>query len=567
MLAKGTIIDQRFEIISCLGIGGFGSVYKAQQLGLDRVVALKLLHEILDQGESKARFEREAAILSTLNHKNLALFYGYGYINEAPYMVMEFVAGKTLEELIDGKEHLKADETIEIAKQMCEALQCVHAQGIIHRDLKPNNVIITEGSAGRFGLKLIDFGLALFNPFAGQAAQRLTEAGTTIGTVQFMPPEQCLGEEIDKRSDIYSLGCIIYNCLVGRAPFEGTDCITIMKQQSFDEPPPIVPMESVTPQYQGLLNIIYRAMSKSPEDRFQDSSSMLQELMNLSKLTSVEKMPRLQITGCQARSQTRAKPRSFIVEILAASAAATGVGLFAFQQLSGNQTSHPSETSITVFNRAKEMKKSNQLELAVENYYKTLKLNHEDQLLNSGQVDLVKTRLAQDLYVMARHQEAAAISEDALKSVAQHKNPLPLIHPLVETYTASMQALRKFKEGSDFLVQIKSSLAQYHGEFERPLYVSLAALYEDQSLWSDAKATLDDTPVEYISSPSDHISYYRLYLRACTNLGLTKEAAHYREKLKAAQKNQEEHTADQQGLTRIDIWKLKKSSPKTPDAP
>src|SRR6266508_4539198 len=215
----------RYEIRSKIGEGGMGEVYRASDLKLNRDVAIKVLPEtFLNDAERLARFHREAQVLASLNHTNIATIYGVEEENGLRALVMELVEGPTLAERITPGP-IPLDDALAIARQVSEALEAAHERGIIHRDLKPANVKVTpEGT-----VKVLDFGLA--KVFEGEAQVtdlshsptlvKGTQAGVILGTAAYMSPEQAKGKVVDRRADIWAFGCVLFEMLTGRRPFEG----------------------------------------------------------------------------------------------------------------------------------------------------------------------------------------------------------------------------------------------------------------------------------------------------------------------------------------------------------
>ena len=263
-LVSGTKLGP-YEIIAPIGAGGMGEVYRANDTRLDRTVAIKILPEHLaESNEAKQRFEREARSISSLNHPNICALYDVGSQGEMSYLVMEFVQGETLEaRLLKGPVPVK--QVLEIGTQICDALEKAHRAGIVHRDLKPGNIMLTPG-----GAKLLDFGLA--KPVASilgrQAAnkgdhtpsaptinmaaltatpQALTQQGSIVGTFQFIAPEVLQGAEADARSDIFGLGCVLYEMITGRRAFEGKSQISVMSAILEKDPEPISTLQPAAP--------------------------------------------------------------------------------------------------------------------------------------------------------------------------------------------------------------------------------------------------------------------------------------------------------------------------------
>ncbi|HEX9710109.1 MAG TPA: serine/threonine-protein kinase, partial [Candidatus Thermoplasmatota archaeon] len=213
-----------FDVVSRLGAGGMGEVYRARDARLGRDVALKTLPGALVQNaESRARLEREARLLASLSHPNVASLFGIEDSDGTPVLVMELVPGPTLAERLE-RGPLPVREALEIARQVAEGLEAAHRKGIIHRDLKPGNVKLTP--EGR--VKVLDFGLAKALSAAGaedpqqtKTASGETGSGVVMGTAAYMSPEQARGEELDERTDVWSFGCLLYECLTGRRAFAG----------------------------------------------------------------------------------------------------------------------------------------------------------------------------------------------------------------------------------------------------------------------------------------------------------------------------------------------------------
>jgi len=211
-------LANKYEIIEEIGRGGMASVYKAKQKSLNRTVALKVIHQnLIHDKEFLERFHREAQVSAALNHRNLVTIYDEGADKGVHYMAMEYLDGDDLHRLIRNRGKLKIEETIKIITAISEALDFAHNKGLIHRDVKSSNIIVTrEGRA-----VLTDFGIA-----HAATGTKLTQTGTVFGTPEYMSPEQAEGKEVDSRSDLYSLGIVMYECLTGKVPFKGDNPIT-----------------------------------------------------------------------------------------------------------------------------------------------------------------------------------------------------------------------------------------------------------------------------------------------------------------------------------------------------
>jgi serine/threonine protein kinase len=239
-----------YEILAPLGAGGMGEVYRARDTRLERVVAIKILPEQFSSDPGcKQRLEREAKTISTLNHPHICVLYDVGNQNGMDYLVMECLEGETLAKRLE-KGPLPLDQVIKYGAQIADALDKAHHRGVVHRDLKPGNIMITP-----MGAKLLDFGLAKPAALVGAATvtaaaaqpSPVTEQGTIVGTFQYMSPEQVEGREVDGRSDIFSLGTVLYEMLTGRKVFEGMSQLSVLSAILQKDPAPISSIKPMTP--------------------------------------------------------------------------------------------------------------------------------------------------------------------------------------------------------------------------------------------------------------------------------------------------------------------------------
>lgn len=255
----GNIIGT-YQLLEKIGEGGMGEVYKGVDIMLEREVAIKMLRpELARQPEVVARFRSEAVTLAKLNHLNLAAVYNFLRQGDGFFMVMEFVPGETLEKMILQKGPLFCTESIQILSQALEGISQAHRAGIIHRDIKPANVMVTPGGT----VKVMDFGIARVL----SSMSRMTREGAVIGTIEYMSPEQICGDQIDQRSDIYSLGILLYELLAGRTPFGSHSEYELLRAQVELPPPP--PRSVVANLPVEVEQVLLRALEKRPEDRFQ----------------------------------------------------------------------------------------------------------------------------------------------------------------------------------------------------------------------------------------------------------------------------------------------------------
>jgi eukaryotic-like serine/threonine-protein kinase len=278
-LATGTRLGP-YKIVAPAGAGGMGEVYRARDTRLDREVAIKVLPEHLSSNpELRERFEREARAISQLSHPHICVLYDIGKHENADYLVLEYLEGETLGSRV-RRGPLPTDQVLKFGAQMAEALDKAHRHGVVHRDLKPDNVMVTKS-----GVKLLDFGLA--KPVLGAVGvassgaatmthSPLTTEGTLVGTFQYMSPEQLEGQEADARSDIFALGCVLYEMMTGRRAFEGKSTAKVVAAIMTTEPPSITTLSPLTPA--SLERVVRKCLAKDPEERWQNAGDLASEL-------------------------------------------------------------------------------------------------------------------------------------------------------------------------------------------------------------------------------------------------------------------------------------------------
>jgi beta-lactam-binding protein with PASTA domain/predicted Ser/Thr protein kinase len=266
-LAGGTLIDRRYRVISRIGSGGMADVYCCEDLQLGRQVAVKLLHErFAEDEEFVERFRREASSAASLSHPNIVGVFDRGEWDGTYYIAMEYLEGRSLKALIRAEGPLAPSRAIDLTVQILSAARSAHQRGVIHRDLKPHNVIVDAD--GR--VKVTDFGIAR----AG--VSEITETGSIMGTVEYLSPEQAQGHAVGPRSDLYSIGVVLYELLTARLPFEGDSAVTIALKQISEVPvPPSAYNQAVSPELDA---IVLAALAKDPNDRYADADAFLAAL-------------------------------------------------------------------------------------------------------------------------------------------------------------------------------------------------------------------------------------------------------------------------------------------------
>lgn len=270
-------IGERYEIDGVLGRGGMGIVYKGKHVLMNRPVAIKMLHpEHTDDDNVVGRFQSEAQTLSQLSHPNLVSVFDFGITaNSEPYMIMDFHSGQSLESYLIAHGPLGSDLGLNIFKQVLSGLSVVHKAGIVHRDIKPSNLIISLEPVPT--VKIVDFGIAK-NPKTEKDRLKLTGTGEVVGTPRYMSPEQCTGRELDARSDIYALGCVMYECFTGKPTFDG-DSFYDMVRLHIHEIPSLLPFFQPGVNHpKELIEVIFKALKKDQIERYQSAEEMLEAL-------------------------------------------------------------------------------------------------------------------------------------------------------------------------------------------------------------------------------------------------------------------------------------------------
>lgn len=279
----GLVIENRFEIVSIIGQGGMGSVYKARHTQVDLTVAVKVLKSSEHrQGFDKERLLREARTINSLYHPNIINVFSCGFLETGEtYLVLDYIDGQELSQIIEQEKGIEEKRALSIFKQIANALDYAHNSGVLHRDLKPHNVMLMQAEEKNELVKLLDFGIAkLLNPI-GQDMQQLTQAGVIFGSPLYMSPEQCQGKEVDTRSDIYSFGCLMYETLSGKVPLAGANAMATAVKHILEMPLPLeqsCPERSISP---AMSEIVFRCLQKSPQDRYQDIKRLQADLFSL----------------------------------------------------------------------------------------------------------------------------------------------------------------------------------------------------------------------------------------------------------------------------------------------
>lgn len=290
MNLEGKLLGSRYEIIEKIGNGGMATVYKAKDLVLKRYVAVKILREeYTTDNEFIKRFNTEAESAASLTHPNIVSVYDVGKEGNLYYIVMELIKGKTLKEIIVEDGRMGWKWSVKIAKQIAQALETAHRNNIIHRDIKPHNIIITEDGTA----KVTDFGIA-----KAVSNSTITAFGTTIGSVHYFSPEHARGGYTDAKSDLYSLGVVLYEMVTGRVPFDADTPVSVALKHMQEKPVPPIELNPAIPQ--SLNDLILKAMEKDPNMRYSTATEMIEDLDKILKNPEAE-------VGVVDKSQARAR--------------------------------------------------------------------------------------------------------------------------------------------------------------------------------------------------------------------------------------------------------------------
>ncbi len=329
-LIPGHVVAEKYKVLDELGRGGMGVVYRVEQIALGRILAMKTLNTQEVSEVTWRRFQVEAKTAAMLDHPNLITVHDCGLIDgNIPFFVMDYIEGTTLAKLIKDKNALSVEEALTIFIQVCFALAYAHGMGVIHRDLKPSNIMLVppQTDSSGLGVKVVDFGIAKLTDEEIQPTQALTRTGEIFGSPLYMSPEQCLGKPVDHRSDIYSLGCVLFESLAGVPPFIGNTALTTMMQHQSSEAPSLKEATLGKEFPESIENILRLMLEKNPERRYQDMKSVARDLSLLQQ--GISHHPQvLQPTKPEVIKRNKYKQAILIVAAGAIGALAAGSAVY-----------------------------------------------------------------------------------------------------------------------------------------------------------------------------------------------------------------------------------------------
>ncbi|HEY9719885.1 MAG TPA: serine/threonine-protein kinase, partial [Trichormus sp.] len=284
----GMVVGRHYEILSRIGEGGMSVVYKAKHQLLNKIVAIKVLKPVLAVDQIKlARFQQEAMSVYRLDHPNIIRVYHFEMPKHEPFLVMDYLDGKPLSEIIAMQGQLSLERSVGIFMQVCSGMQHAHESGVIHRDIKPSNIIVSTDENGADSIKIVDFGIAKVSDWEIVGGiQGVTQAGEVFGSPLYMSPEQCTAKHIDARSDIYSTACVLYECLTGEPPLLGATALDTMQMHVFDVADNVSTHVPDLPNAARVDAVMFKALAKHPDRRYQSMAELQQDLETL-----VEKKP------------------------------------------------------------------------------------------------------------------------------------------------------------------------------------------------------------------------------------------------------------------------------------
>jgi len=278
-ISEDRTLKSKYEFIGTIGSGGMGVIYKARQIILNKMVAIKMMHSHLISMEALRRFQIEGQATSLLKHPCIVTVLDFGVTESGqPYMVMDFVEGRTLAAVLKESGRLPLDRFLKIFIQVADALSAAHKSSVLHRDVKPSNIMLVRSGDGQEDVRIMDFGIAKLMDDTESGVSQLTKTGDAIGSPLYMSPEQCRSSKVDQRSDLYSLGCVMYETLTGAPPFIGKSTIDTLMMHLSEEPTPMAQASLGVEINPGAQQVVTRLLQKKPDDRYQSMRELKEDL-------------------------------------------------------------------------------------------------------------------------------------------------------------------------------------------------------------------------------------------------------------------------------------------------
>ncbi|HEY9717488.1 MAG TPA: serine/threonine-protein kinase, partial [Trichormus sp.] len=279
-VGPGDVLADKYLIEAALGKGGMAVVWRGRHLLMDRPVAIKMmLPEVMEEEDSLQRFLREMKAASSLKHPNIVTIYDFDQ-TPVPYIVMDLLNGRSLDVILEEEGKLQPARIVHILSQMCDALAVAHHANMIHRDIKPSNIVIENRVMQPDFVQLVDFGIAKLVD-SNSASMKLTKTGEIFGSILYMSPEQCMGKPLDARSDIYALGCVIFELLTGELPFAGSSVYQTLSNHVNGEPPCLSDLCPEVPNADQFQEVFMKAVQKAPNLRYQTTMELKKDLLKL----------------------------------------------------------------------------------------------------------------------------------------------------------------------------------------------------------------------------------------------------------------------------------------------
>lgn len=519
-ITSGTILDGKYEVLSFLGSGGMGSIFKARHIELGNLAAIKVMHgRFAANPESVRRFQNEARFIANLRHKNILTVYSFGSINALVYMAMEFVEGQSLSDRIFDHGPLTPEKALPIFLQVCEAMSYAHKMEVLHRDLKPANVMMVEETDGIFCAKVVDFGLAKL--LDGGEGQRLTHTGEVVGDPHYMSPEQAQGKKLDARSDIYSFGCLMYEVLSGEKPFTAESPVAVLYKQISEHPQPFAQSRQLPPALEA---ITFTCMAKDADQRYESFAALA------SVLTAFLQNPKLKVSTPALKGRSGKRQLMLATAGLAALAILAALALTYFDQ---NQPDNQDNSAGTEYGEAIGSEQSATTVLPYRPHYSEAEARHllerskdlhDPILIANAQLELSRVLGANGSF-----DQALSIAQEALKTPGlseAKRTDLRLV--IAEIYMRTGKGQKSIPFWEQILV---CAPAKYQRDQAAH---ALITLYLNNHKFDDAEKVIKTLDLSWLTRDRRLNPNYLYEIALVCHRGRSQEAERLKEKLLAA---------------------------------